>query len=319
MSKIERNSLCPCGSGLKYKKCCINKEKPEESLSKVSVDNILEKLMNFMSYDEINEMSTAEIISKLEGMGIPFNQVQFLKDIENYNSAEQVSKHWYKTYNVTAVERDKDFPWFSAWILWERLAPKHILPIEHINDLIQKGYEYLDQRNSIQACDIWLEAWNALKYRIKQADKKVDDLEQKFLGNFYSISNLLQDLEMELHNSAIDNSDYYDKRITYCREICNYFSDEDESFLHDFRRAIAESLFESDHIDEAKEEFNRLIRDYPDNIWSYIAYGDAYWLTTNKKVIDKVKAKELYEKALLVTKDKNDIDTIMERIDDLDD
>lgn len=25
-TKIERNSLCPCGSGLKYKKCCINKK-----------------------------------------------------------------------------------------------------------------------------------------------------------------------------------------------------------------------------------------------------------------------------------------------------
>lgn len=23
--KIDRNSICPCGSGLKYKKCCINK------------------------------------------------------------------------------------------------------------------------------------------------------------------------------------------------------------------------------------------------------------------------------------------------------
>lgn len=24
--KIDRNERCPCGSGLKYKKCCINKE-----------------------------------------------------------------------------------------------------------------------------------------------------------------------------------------------------------------------------------------------------------------------------------------------------
>jgi hypothetical protein len=26
MSKVERNSLCPCGSGLKYKKCCLQKK-----------------------------------------------------------------------------------------------------------------------------------------------------------------------------------------------------------------------------------------------------------------------------------------------------
>ena len=25
MSEINRNDPCPCGSGLKYKKCCMNK------------------------------------------------------------------------------------------------------------------------------------------------------------------------------------------------------------------------------------------------------------------------------------------------------
>lgn len=29
--KIGRNDLCPCGSGLKYKKCCMNKEKMDQS------------------------------------------------------------------------------------------------------------------------------------------------------------------------------------------------------------------------------------------------------------------------------------------------
>lgn len=27
-TKIGRNSTCPCGSGLKFKKCCINKAMP---------------------------------------------------------------------------------------------------------------------------------------------------------------------------------------------------------------------------------------------------------------------------------------------------
>ncbi|MDD4388885.1 MAG: SEC-C metal-binding domain-containing protein, partial [Bacilli bacterium] len=92
MSKIERNSPCPCGSGLKYKKCCLNKDNVE-----VIANNIIKRMSNLMSYDEINEMSTAEIISKLESMGIPFDETQFLKDIEKYNSAEQLSKHWYST------------------------------------------------------------------------------------------------------------------------------------------------------------------------------------------------------------------------------
>jgi tetratricopeptide (TPR) repeat protein len=314
MSKIERNSLCSCGSGLKYKKCCINKEQPE-----VIANNVINQLKGFMSYKEVNEMSTAEIISKLECLGILFDETRFLKDIEKYNSAEQLSEHWYSTYNVTAVNRDLDYPWFSAWILWERLAPKHILPIERINDLIQIGYTYINKHDSIKACDIWLETWNAIKYRIKQKDRRVDSLKEQYPGNFYSFSIFLEDLEMELQNAGVENAVYYDKCIAYCREICNYFSNEDELFLHNFRRAIAESLFKSDHIEEAKEEFDRLISDYPDNIWSYIAYGDVYSLMGNEKTMDDFKAKEFYEKALLVAKDKDDIDTIMERIDDLDD
>ena len=31
MDKIGRNDPCPCGSGLKYKKCCLGKEQRTES------------------------------------------------------------------------------------------------------------------------------------------------------------------------------------------------------------------------------------------------------------------------------------------------
>ncbi|MEL7665469.1 MAG: SEC-C metal-binding domain-containing protein [Methanosarcina mazei] len=34
MSKIGRNELCPCGSGKKYKKCCIGKKQTEEETVK---------------------------------------------------------------------------------------------------------------------------------------------------------------------------------------------------------------------------------------------------------------------------------------------
>ena len=33
MAKIGRNEACPCGSGLKHKRCCLQKEKTEETVS----------------------------------------------------------------------------------------------------------------------------------------------------------------------------------------------------------------------------------------------------------------------------------------------
>lgn len=32
MAKIGRNEACPCGSGSKYKRCCLQKDKAEESV-----------------------------------------------------------------------------------------------------------------------------------------------------------------------------------------------------------------------------------------------------------------------------------------------
>ena len=44
MSKIGRNDPCPCGSGKKYKQCCINKELLElDDNDLVRVSNYVQK------------------------------------------------------------------------------------------------------------------------------------------------------------------------------------------------------------------------------------------------------------------------------------
>ena len=112
MKKIGRNEPCPCGSGKKYKKCCLDKPSP-----------ISLYLQSLLSYEEVDGMSTEEIIQRLNSLGISFDQDTFLQDIERYYSAEEISENWFETFNVTAEGRDEDFPWLAAWVLWERLAP----------------------------------------------------------------------------------------------------------------------------------------------------------------------------------------------------
>jgi len=46
MSKISRNAPCPCGSGKKYKKCCLSKDQAKSSNQK-------EKSLNSQQKDEI--------------------------------------------------------------------------------------------------------------------------------------------------------------------------------------------------------------------------------------------------------------------------
>jgi tetratricopeptide (TPR) repeat protein len=310
MSKVGRNDPCPCGSGKKYKKCCLGKPLLE------AAQNSFERCLDsFWSYEKVNEMSTEEIIDKLQSIGISFEKETFLEDVEMFYSAQQLSENWFKTFKVTADDRDEDFPWLGAWVLWERLAHANRLSMEQMNDLIDKGFEYLDENGAKSACDIWLGVWEAVKFRIKPELKNLDYLDKQYKGSFF-VSNFCQDLEQELYNAGFEDPDYYKKCIEYCKEFCGYFPDEDELIIHNMRRSIAESYLQLKRIDEAKNELDSLVRDYPDNPWSYIAYGDMYWFEKDI-IMDLNKAKELYERALLVVNNKYDKKVIEERLVDL--
>lgn len=314
MIKIGRNDPCPCGSGKKYKKCCI-----EKTLTQVVAQREAKKfkdyLDSFWSYEEANEMSTEEIIKNLQLMGIKFEKEVFLREIEEYYSAQQLSEHWFETYKVKAIDRDEDFPWVAAWVLWERMAPKNVLCMEQMDYLIDKGFEALNENDSKSACDAWLSFWDAIKYRIKPELKTLEYLDNQYNGSFY-IRNICQDLENEMYNAGLEDPIYFEKRIEYCKEFCSFFPDEDEHILHNMRRAIAESYVSLKNFDEAKKVLDKLVVDYPDNPWSYIQYGDMY-LFGDDIIKDSMKARELYNKALMVSKNKDDKKAIEERLEDL--
>lgn len=308
MVKIGRNDLCPCGSGKKYKKCCMDKD--EQLMAKQIVRNPVKGLL---TYDEVNELSTDEITHKLGQIGIPFKQGTFLKDIEKIYSAEELSENWFHQYSVTAKGRDEDFPWLAAWILWERLAPENKLSMEQMSDLIDRGFEYLDENDSISACDKWFKVWEAIKDRIEPALQNLDYLDKHYESSFF-IRNFCQDLEAELHNAGLKDPAYFEKRMNYCREFCNFFPKESELIIHNMRRAIAESYGKLGQYRKAESEFEKLVQDFPDNPWGYIGWGDLFFLE-NKK--DYNKARELYEKGLAIAKDKLDIEVLKERLEDL--
>ncbi len=310
MSKIGRNDPCPCGSGKKYKKCCIVKPLPE-----MGQKSFQQYLDSYWSYKEANEMSTEEIISKLHSMGIVFEEEIFLREVEEFYSAQQLSENWFKSFNVSALDRDEDFPFFSAWILWERLAPRNILSMEQMCDLIDEGYNYLAEKDLESACEVWLNVWDAIKFRIKPEFKDMGYLDRQYKGSFF-ISNFCQDLEMVLHNAGLRNQIYFEKAINYAKEFCSCFPNEKELIIHNMRRSIADSYIYLNKIDEAKREFTSLINDYPNNPWSYIAYGDMYQGGINMDK-DLSTAKEFYEKALLFAEDKDDELAIAERLEDM--
>jgi tetratricopeptide (TPR) repeat protein len=317
MSKIGRNDPCPCGSGKKYKKCCIDKPILEtvKRIPKLDYENFDYHWNSLMTFEEVKQMSTEDIIDKLIGFGIPFEKEAFLKDIEKFYSAQELSENWFSTFNVTATGRDEDFPWIASWVLWERLVPANKMSMEQMSVLIDKGYDYIREKDSRSVCDVWLDVWEAIKYRAKPKHKTLDYLDSKYSGSFF-ITNLVQDLEHELFKAGLKDSIYFEKCITYCKEFCSLFPKQDGTIIHNMRRTISESYLYLNKVDEAISELNSLISDYPDNPWSYIAYGDMYSFEVGIPR-DTEKARGFYEKGLLVAKDDFDKQVVEERLEDL--
>jgi len=270
-------------------------------------------LDSFWSYEEADKMETVEIIQRLENMGIPFNKDAFLRDCEIFYSAEQLSENWWANFPVTAQGRDEDFPFFAALILWERMAPPHILSMEQMSDLIDEGFEYLSNRDYKSACDAWLKVWEAIKYRHKPEHKTMDFLEKQYSGSFF-VSNLCQDIENELRSAGWEDNTYFEKRINFCKEFLAMFPDENKTIIHNMRRSIAESYSYLGNYEQADIEYLKLVEDFSDNPWGYIGWGDIYCFGSKT---DYKKAEELYKKALAIAKDEDDILVVEERLEDL--
>jgi tetratricopeptide (TPR) repeat protein len=55
MKKLGRNDSCPCGSGKKYKKCCLNKSAPEGNIVYTDLDQLSNKVPALIKQGKFDE------------------------------------------------------------------------------------------------------------------------------------------------------------------------------------------------------------------------------------------------------------------------
>ena len=105
MAKISRNDPCPCGSGKKFKKCCLGKELESQRQPltyhdhclKV-VDSLRSKILQFMKkaeHDKFIDQAFKEYWRTLEpGLDPPeFNEVAYLEFLEWYIHDYPIAEH----------------------------------------------------------------------------------------------------------------------------------------------------------------------------------------------------------------------------------
>jgi len=280
--KIGRNEPCPCGSGKKYKHCCLGKktatidrspsepekpgisrlammrfqqklhEKPEKlekmgkEIEKYSADRDIcfkDFILQSWTLNKVRKMSTSEIIEKLESMNVDFEIERFKKQAQNYISAIQLAEDHYYTQNFQATGQDEDFIWLAIIELWNRIIPEK-WNMEMIDDLTQEGYEDIGKQNCIDGVEKWEKAWNMIISIVPPHIKSVTDADKFISGLTQSIFNWCQDFEMELANAAVEDASFYHKRIKYCQDFCRIFPNSDESIIKNMLSAEAESRTE---------------------------------------------------------------------------
>jgi tetratricopeptide (TPR) repeat protein len=353
--KIGRNDPCPCGSGIKYKRCCLNNKsvtinkntsksegpvvgrlaimrfeqrlhdnpKQLESMTKETEKYFNRRDISFKDFilqswnlNKVRKMSTSEIIKKLQSLHIDFEIEQFKEQAQNYISAIQLSEDLYYTQNFHAQDQDEDFIWLAIIELWNRIIPERC-NIEMIDDLMQEGYEDIEKSNYRDGIEKWEKAWNMIRTIVPLNIKSVSAADEFIPHLTQSIFNWCQDFEMESGNSGSEDDSFYVKRIKYCQDFCRTFPLSDESIIHNMLRAEAESHASIGDIETADKLFQELITRFPGNVWGYIGWGDMYrnFKPESRIIGNYDKAKEKYRLGL--ARCNTEIDVITDRLDDL--
>ena len=120
------------------------------------------------------------------------------------------------------------------------------------------------------------------------------------LPNVLSLEAFLRSVDNDLATLAADDSAYHERRLEFCREVCDQFPDAFDELLLDFRHFVADSLTELGKRTDNRRELEALVRDYPDDPWAYKKLADSYWLDDSGEltVSEMERAAELYQQAL---------------------
>jgi len=337
MAKIGRNQPCPCGSGKKYKKCCLDKPLsalphkpgrqeqrspelgafediwlPGEKLPPYIIARMFERsdefarmkqqdptrARRFWTPAKLTALETHDIQAQLRTLDVDPSRERFLSLAANTSSAWDVSKQWRRSLRRTLSRHETDFVGLAACELWKRYCPERP-SFEMLDDWMQQGYEQMMKQQSTAACDQWLKAWDVIRTRLEPEMRTTGSAEVVFNGT-QNLFNWVQDFALELSNAARREPRYADVGIRLCRDVLKQFPDEGDLFVINFRADLGQFLFMAGDSDDGEQVFREMIADHPDLAAGYARLSDMLADRARKenRPEDLHRAKELLALAL---------------------
>ena len=313
MTKIGRNAACPCGSGKKYKKCCLGKEEPtwavperdapalppwvppsthaprasSAEMSPYVVAKLFEesehfarmqrrepeRARQFCTLRKVAALSTEEIVIRLRKLDVDATREAYLAQAEGRTSAWALSEPWREAGLKKPLLRYEDD--FLGLAACELW--KRYCPerpsIEMLDDEMQAGYRRSMEGEGARACAHWARVWETIRERLLPEMRTIDDAAAVFSGT-QALYNWIQDYLVEIRNAAVDERGCAETGVRLCEEVLAQFPDEDELFLINFRGDLGELLCLAGEPERGERVFLELIRDYPDTAAGYARLAD---------------------------------------------
>jgi hypothetical protein len=264
MGKVGRNNPCPCGSGKKYKKCCLAKDEAaaieatariprssglgavganlpgdvdlhpyviakmaDDPETRAEVDATLGRKARrkLWTPSQLGAMSTDEIEKRLRDLGVDPSRDRFLELPEGYTSAWELSDVWREEIPRGRWDAEvDDFVGLAACELWKRHSPDRP-SVEMLDDWMQDGY-MLDMSNRCaEAASLWSKLWRVLSGRFTPGMTTFDDADVLVAGT-QCVGNWMQDFLTTLRNVSIDEPAYAEKGVEVIEQALEQFSDE---------------------------------------------------------------------------------------------
>jgi hypothetical protein len=315
MATIGRNEPCSCGSGLKHKKCCLEKITPAAATTHPAPRSNSE-LAKALDLPSGMQQFTAYAIAKMTEDPLSAGDNEQLRRLIQKGLRERWTIKKVAAMSTDAIEaqltaygvahsavrfmslaegRTSAWSISDSWLEYDAVTCrgsdqdflgfaacelwKRYLPerpsIEVLDDWMQDGYTLVEQRRAPEACDLWLKLWDALRPRFSPSMTTMSATEPVFRG-VQSVFNWSQDFESELINASLADLRYAVIGRRYCSEWIAQFPDESELTQVNFRRSLASHLHRLGESAAAGQLLHELIERWPNNVWGYVALADAY-------------------------------------------
>jgi len=313
MATAGRNSPCPCGSGKKYKKCCLEKDENGARVAREEAKKmagreppfdyepwrphgqpyVLAKLFEeseefaeirrtnpkkagrFWTPGRMAALETKDIVERLSRFGID-GQAENLRGLAaGQTSAWSIACVWYAEIDARNVRLSRYDEDFVGLAACELW--ERYLPdrpsFEMLDDWMQEGYRLADAHRHGAACDRWQQVWEVIEQRLQPEMRSCDDAAVVFDGT-ECLFNWIQDFAIELQNAARLDPEYARAGVRLCEHVLSQFVDENEDFRDNFLADLGDFLF----LDGKPADGERVLMDIidrdPNHALGYVRLAD---------------------------------------------